>query len=79
MVIRYLGLEISLDQVLILPCTRTKDESAEMAGNLLIPECLDLCTLSLATPRYKRKHLIKVPENQMVVLCFGLDHLWIRC
>jgi hypothetical protein len=35
-----------------------------MAGNLLIPECPDLCTSSLATPRHKRKHLVKVPESR---------------
>ena len=53
----------TLDQVLILRCTRSKDESAEMAGNPLIPECLDFCTLGLATPRHKRKRPIKVPES----------------
>ena len=54
----------SLDQVLILPCTRTKDEAAEMAGNLLIPEYLDFCTSSLAAPQHKRKHSIKVHDSQ---------------
>ena len=54
----------SLDQVLIVPCTRTKDEAAEMAGNPLIPECLDFCTLGVTTPRHKRKHPMKVPESR---------------
>ena len=35
-----------------------------MAGNPLIPECLDLYTLGLTTPRHKRKHLIKVSESR---------------
>jgi hypothetical protein len=35
-----------------------------MAGNLLIPECLDFCTLRLATPRHNCKRPTKVPENR---------------
>jgi hypothetical protein len=54
----------SFDQVLILPCTRTKDESAAMAGNPLIPERLDFCTSSLATPQHKRKYPIKALESR---------------
>ena len=34
-----------------------------MAGNLLILEGRDFCTSSLAMPRHKRKHPIKVTER----------------
>ena len=61
-----------------MPCTRTKDEAAEMAGNLLIPECLDFSTSSRATPRHNCKHPVKVPESQWLFfasnwIIFGLD------
>ena len=62
----------SLDLVLILPWTRTKDEVAEIAGNILIPECLYFCTSSLATPRHKRKHPVKVHANQRLYIALDL-------
>jgi hypothetical protein len=40
---------------------RSKNNSAEIAGNQLIPECPDFCTLGLATPRHKH---YKVPESR---------------
>ena len=42
---------------------RTKDESAEMAENPLMPESPDFCTLGLATPRHKRKNPIEVSKS----------------
>ena len=46
-------------------------EVAEVAGNPLIPECLDLCTLGVNTPRHKRKHPIKVHESRELYIAFG--------
>ena len=56
--------EPTSEQLLVLSRLRTVGEMTEMAVNQWVRECLDFCTSSLATPRYKRKHPIKVPESR---------------
>ena len=55
----------SLIHVLILPCTRTKDESAVMAGDPLVPECLDFAPWALSRHGPSASiHSVKSPESQ---------------
>ena len=59
----------SLDQLLILPCTRTMDEAAEIAG---IHSSRNASIFALqALPRHKRKHPIKVPASRGLYNALG--------
>ena len=58
--------------MLILLCTRSKDESSEMAENPLIPECPDFCTPGLATQQHIREDPIKVLESRGLFIALVL-------
>ena len=76
-VIHYFELS-PLDQVLSLPCMRTKDDMNKLTGNPLIRESRDYrhCGLPQATDHAQATD--QSAQEPRVIHCFELVHLWIR-